>query len=201
MKFTARMWGVEITVLGLVDYLFCGDIYISLPGIGELAWNTTDLHVEGSQPKSLMPQKAGEQEPVRGSMMELSTTTPDTPIICDKLTVGQLARFIGEFRELRSEIQAKTIHLLLEIAKQPGITISELGMRTGLSRVSCSRSVSLLYRRDRHGKPGLGLVRSDEDPVKPRRNVVRLTKEGQELFARLQTSLDEQGVQLGRLAD
>lgn len=103
----------------------------------------------------------------------------------DKLAVQRLARCIKELRELNSEIQAQAVHLLLEIAIQPDITMSQLCVKTRLSQASCSRNVSLLSLNARHDRPGLGLVKAEEDPRERRRKIVRLTPKGEELIASL----------------
>lgn len=114
-----------------------------------------------------------------------SASTSSTPARYDKLAVRRLARCIAELRALHSEIQAQTIHVLLEVAIQPDITMGGLVKKTGLAQASCSRNVSLLSIRDRHDRPGLGLVESEEDPAERRRKIVRLTPNGQELIALL----------------
>ncbi|OUE44484.1 hypothetical protein BZY95_06355 [Billgrantia desiderata SP1] len=103
----------------------------------------------------------------------------------DRLAVRRLARCIAEIRELHPEIQAQSIHLLLEVAIQPDITMGELIRKTHLSQASCSRNVSLLSDMDRHDRPGLGLVEAREDPAERRRKIVRLTPKGRELIAQL----------------
>jgi hypothetical protein len=37
MKITVGLWGLEITIKGLVVHLYRGDVYIRLPWLGELA--------------------------------------------------------------------------------------------------------------------------------------------------------------------
>lgn len=123
-------------------------------------------------------------------MTDLPTSPPAdvalaSRISYEKQTVRRLARCISEIRELHPEIQAQTFHVLLEVAIQPGITMSQLLKKTSLSQSSCSRNVSLLADTDRHGNPGLGLVEAKEDPIERRRKIVTLTLKGQELIALL----------------
>jgi DNA-binding MarR family transcriptional regulator len=108
-----------------------------------------------------------------------------TRVSYERQAVRRLARCISEIRELHPEIQAQTIHVLLEVAIQPGITMRQLLKKTSLSQSSCSRNVSLLTDRDRHGNHGLGLVEAKEDPAERRRKIVTLTPKGQELIALL----------------
>lgn len=103
----------------------------------------------------------------------------------EKQAVRLLAHCISEIRELHPEIQAQTIHVLLEVAIQPGITMGQLMKKTLLSQSSCSRNVSLLADWNRHGYPGLGLVKTKEDPTERRRKIVTLTLKGRELVALL----------------
>lgn len=109
------------------------------------------------------------------------------PARYDKLAVRRLARCIAELRAIHSEVPTQTIHVLLEVAIQPDITMGELVKKTRLSQASCSRNVALLSNREAEGdvKAGLGLVESEEDPVERRRKIVRLTPKGQELIALL----------------
>ncbi|EWG97932.1 MarR family winged helix-turn-helix transcriptional regulator [Halomonas sp. BC04] len=121
------------------------------------------------------------------STIDLAAGTTNSPIPAhyDKLAVRRLARCIAEIRAVQSEIQAQSIHVLLEVAIQPEITMGGLIKKTGLSQASCSRNVTLLSDQDRHGKPGLGLVEAEEDPAERRRKIVRLTPKGKELIALL----------------
>jgi DNA-binding MarR family transcriptional regulator len=118
--------------------------------------------------------------------MNLATdSAPASTVSYEKLAVKRLANCIVEIRKHQAELQAQTIHVLLEVAIQPGLNMSELMRKTGLSQASCSRNVMLLSDRDRHDKPGLGLVRSELDPIDNRRKIVRLTPKGETLVSQL----------------
>lgn len=119
-------------------------------------------------------------------IMHLATSSaPATGVTYEREAVRRLAYCIAEIRKHQAELQAQTIHVLLEIALQPDITMAELMKKTGLSQSSCSRNVMLLTDRDRHDKPGLGMVKSMPDPSDHRRKIARLTPKGETLIAQL----------------
>lgn len=41
MKISIGRWGFGLEVGGFVMDLFLGDVYVRVPGVGELAWNHT----------------------------------------------------------------------------------------------------------------------------------------------------------------
>lgn len=97
-----------------------------------------------------------------------------------------IIRLIGAvtvIREVAPEIGIQAVHLLLEVARKPGITVGELMRKTGLSQSSCSRNLALLSAQHRLGKPGLDLVYTQEDPSERRRKLARLTPKGEELVS------------------
>lgn len=122
---------------------------------------------------------------MHNALTQLTEAPKAGPDRLDRLALKRLVSCISEIRRLHPEIQSQTIHLLLEVAIQPDITMSELIRKTNLSQASCSHNVSLLSNRDRDNKPGLGLVESREDPAERRRRIVKLTQKGQELMASL----------------
>lgn len=38
-------WGISVQLGGLAVWLYLGDVYLRCPKVGELAWNTTGLHL------------------------------------------------------------------------------------------------------------------------------------------------------------
>jgi hypothetical protein len=57
MKITAGAWGMGVAIMGLVIHLYWGDVYIRLPWVGELAWNSTGLHMNRIKPGSPVPRE------------------------------------------------------------------------------------------------------------------------------------------------
>lgn len=76
------------------------------------------------------------------------------------------------------QVTAQMVHVLLAVARQPGITAQELVTETGLSLSSVSRNLLSLGEWHRFGKPGLNLVESVEDPYERRRKISFLTIRG-----------------------
>lgn len=89
------------------------------------------------------------------------------------------------FRELRSEMPMQTASVFLAIAMKPGLLQRDLPDMLALSQSSVSRNVHALSARDRHGKPGLGLVTQRVGPTGARSPTLHLTKSGKELADRL----------------
>lgn len=96
-----------------------------------------------------------------------------------------LFELVEVFRDLRPEMPMQTASIFLAIALRPGITQADLAILTGLSQSSVSRNITSMTTRDRHGKPGLGLVVQRHDPMDGRAYEQHLTKEGRALADRL----------------
>lgn len=45
MGITLGGWGMGVVIGGMVVDLFVGDIYVRIPGVGELAWNSVGFVV------------------------------------------------------------------------------------------------------------------------------------------------------------
>lgn len=102
-----------------------------------------------------------------------------------KQGLRELFRCVEILRGVRSEMPIQTASVLLAIAMRPGVLQRDLPAMLGLSQSSISRNVHALSRRDRHGKPGLGLVAQGIGPKGARSPELRLTKAGKELAKRL----------------
>ncbi|MDR7145558.1 helix-turn-helix domain-containing protein [Rhizobium sp. BE258] len=68
-------------------------------------------------------------------------------------------KLMETFRHLRSDMPMQTASAFLLIGLNPGISQGELLRKLGTSQASVSRSVLALGEVDRHGKPGLDLIR------------------------------------------
>lgn len=107
----------------------------------------------------------------------------DAPYALDKIALGRVCLVFSLIREVASDVGVQAIHVLLEVARRPGITVSELMAKTKLSQASCSRNLALLSKCHRLGKPGYDFVFTYEDPEDRRRKVARLTSKGEEFVA------------------
>lgn len=95
-------------------------------------------------------------------------------------------QILEEFRKVYPDMQMQAASVFAIIAMNPGITMKELGQRTGLAQSSCSRNVALLSDKLKHDKDGYGLVVASEDPLERRRKVVHLTPRGNRVASSLE---------------
>jgi DNA-binding MarR family transcriptional regulator len=109
-------------------------------------------------------------------------------------------RRLGEIIELAKVIRRhgdlmtpQAFQIVMEIALEPGITMSSLEQRTGLSHASISRNLSALSDWHRLGKQGLGFVEKVQDPTESRRQIAFLTSKGRQFV--------EEALSAGRPAD
>jgi DNA-binding MarR family transcriptional regulator len=70
------------------------------------------------------------------------------------------------------------LQTFLAVAKQPGISMQQLGEILKTSQASCSRNVAALGKWHKFDEPGLDLVEAVEDPVERRRKIMFLTSKG-----------------------
>lgn len=101
----------------------------------------------------------------------------------DKIALRRLVQCIKEVRRISPKMPIQALHTLLAVSVEPGITMSELLLRTNLSQSSCSRNVAMLTAQHQSEKPGLDLVVTRDDPKERRRKIVDLTGKGQEFVA------------------
>ena len=67
--------------------------------------------------------------------------------------------------------------VLVQVVRRPGIAGSQVAAATGLTAMGVSRAV--------HSLRGQGLIDASTDPTDTRRNLLRATEEGAELYRRL----------------
>lgn len=101
------------------------------------------------------------------------------------------ARFIRVLRTISPDMPMQQAEVLIAIANKPGITMSDLAKRTGLSQSSISRNIAALSKFHRIGKPGLDLVEAVTDPRETRRRLVYLTTNGKMHVTKLFRVFDE----------
>lgn len=102
-----------------------------------------------------------------------------------KAELMRVFQLLEEFRKIYPDMQMQTASVFVTIALNDGITMKDLGTRTGLVQSSCSRNVALLSDHLRHDKPGFGLVVAQEDPFERRRKIVHLTPKGHRVASSL----------------
>lgn len=96
----------------------------------------------------------------------------------DKTSLEGLIRTVITVREADPEMPAQTLYALLEIAKSPGLTMSELQSKLGMSSAGTSRVVSRLVEMERPNVPGLGFVIRSENLADRRNKIVQPTPKG-----------------------
>lgn len=98
----------------------------------------------------------------------------------------RMIQIINEFRKLDPELQAQAMMLYLKIVQHSEngdeISMKELQHWSGLANSTISRNVSLLGDVNRHGGPGLMLVKSYPDPLDRRRSLCKLTAKGKAVW-------------------
>lgn len=92
---------------------------------------------------------------------------------------------IDELRQVDIKMPVQMAYVFLSIAREPGLSLSDLMQRTGLSLASVSHIVANLGRRHELGTPGYDLVITEEDPFQPRSKLVRLTEKGEAVAKRI----------------
>ena len=93
----------------------------------------------------------------------------------------EIHRLMAAIEIARAEDPVMPIQMLqtfLAVARQPGITMQQLGEILQTSQASCSRNVAALGKWHKFGEPGLDLVEAVEDPVERRRKIMFLTPNG-----------------------
>jgi DNA-binding MarR family transcriptional regulator len=93
----------------------------------------------------------------------------------------EIHRLMAAIEIARAEDPVMPIQMLqtfLAVARQPGITMQQLGEILKTSQASCSRNVAALGKWHKFGEPGLDLVEAVEDPVERRRKIMFLTPKG-----------------------
>ncbi|MBV9288574.1 MAG: winged helix-turn-helix transcriptional regulator [Hyphomicrobiales bacterium] len=93
----------------------------------------------------------------------------------------EIHRLMAVVELVRGDDPVMPIQMLqtfLAVAKQPGISMQQLGEILKTSQASCSRNVAALGKWHKFGEPGLDLVEAVEDPVERRRKIMFLTAKG-----------------------
>jgi DNA-binding MarR family transcriptional regulator len=103
-----------------------------------------------------------------------------------KPTLNVLINATAHIRDaIDPEMPVQQLLVLLMVAKEPGITMKDLGQRARISQASMSRNVDELGMINRHRKPGKGVMIAEEDPMNRRQKLLRLTPKGMRAVEKL----------------
>lgn len=107
----------------------------------------------------------------------------------------RMIQIINEFRKLDPELQAQAMMIYLKIVKHSELN-EEISMKdiqhwSGLANSSISRNIALLGDVNRHGEPGLLLVKSYPDPLDRRRSLCKLTAKGKAVWQTISNLVGE----------
>jgi len=95
---------------------------------------------------------------------------------------ASLTGVLDLFRNIDTDVQANAIQVFLLVASCPdpdGISMQDIGKKTGISQAGVSRNVALFTDWTRHRTEGPGLLQRTEDIMNRRQKRVRLTPKGQ----------------------
>lgn len=95
-----------------------------------------------------------------------------------------LMKAVDHVRKYHDRMEAQTLRIFIEVARNPGIAVYDIADKTGCSGASASRNITKLGPGGPRGD-GLGLVHRYEDPMDRRNKRVQLTDKGQRFFAEL----------------
>ncbi|MCV9936117.1 MarR family transcriptional regulator [Boseaceae bacterium BT-24-1] len=94
-------------------------------------------------------------------------------IMQQSTSITKAVRLVRELRQLSPEMSLLEAHVLLTVARHPGISQNAICVETGLSKSCISRHVDALGERK-----GRGLVRASPTLEDRRLNELRLTEAG-----------------------
>eukprot|EP01037_Dinobryon_pediforme_P019095 gene19095-19454_t len=108
-----------------------------------------------------------------------------------EMTKAQLKGLIDAINASREDagpMEVRQLQILLEVAREPGVTAQTLGQVTGIPQQTISRLADGLGS-GKPTEPGRGLIEALDDPHERRRKIHFLTREGQAKVADILTAL------------
>ena len=95
------------------------------------------------------------------------------------------------FREKDCEVPGQLVSVFCFVASHNPCHMQAIEQGLGLSSNSVSRNTDWLSDYHRLGKPGMGLIAKEKDPLNYRRRICRLTPKGEDLVRRIKEILCE----------
>lgn len=124
---------------------------------------------------------------------DTTTMTRDTalggmtmPTPEERSAIRSVALILNEFRKVHPEIGTQQCMTLLAIAEEPGLTVTELSRKTGITLAAMSRHIETLGPHRPSKQVGWGLVADDAHPTDRRRKVITLTAQGWRIIRSLE---------------
>lgn len=97
--------------------------------------------------------------------------------------LDSLISAIDELTSHNPNMPVRALRVLLEVARRPGQTSSQLMASTGCEQSSISRTLSSWSDWTWRREPGPGYIATVEDPFERRRKIAALTDEGESFVA------------------
>lgn len=95
------------------------------------------------------------------------------------------------FRLADEEVPAQLVTVFCYIASHNPCHQTSIMEDCGLSPNSVSRNTDWLSKKHRLGKPGMDLIRKEQDPCDARRKILRLTSKGELIASQIKSILFE----------
>lgn len=92
--------------------------------------------------------------------------------------LAKVTAIVRAFQQLNMELPMQQAAALLYIAANEGCMVLDMANATGMTQSAASRNIAALGKWARYGKPGLELIRTEEDPMERRRKLLYLTPKG-----------------------
>ena len=103
-----------------------------------------------------------------------------------KVKLNQLLSCLEVFRQVDQEMPSQRIVLFLLVASRPGMRMSDVAKKLGLSSSAVSRNLSELSKWGIGiNKPGVDLLYAEENPQDRREKMIYLTPKGERLVETL----------------
>lgn len=96
-----------------------------------------------------------------------------------------LIRVFTELKALDTDMTLAQALCLLLIAKNEGLSLSELANKSGVGMASASRYVSAMGKPGPRNQRALGFITATEDPLERRKKVIQMTTKGRTFVNKL----------------
>lgn len=107
-------------------------------------------------------------------------------------TYSAIKSVANAFREIYEEVHLNVVVVFLEIAREEGLSVTQIIQRTGLSQASASRNCRGLTKWQTPTKEGLDLCEFHPCPVDFRSKLLYLNDKGRHLVSRLEEAMKHQ---------